>query len=107
MTTAELVWMQQLLKAFDVHTKDQTLLFGDNEAALQIAHNPTFHERTKHIEVDCHFVQEKVEDKTIKLLPIRYALQLANTFTKPLLSTKLQPFLSKMGLKNIYSPSPS
>lgn len=95
------------MKDFDIHTKDPTLLFGDNDAALQIAHNPTFHERIKHIEVDCHFVREKVEDKTIKLLRIRFSLQLADMFTKPLPNTKLQSFLCKMGLKNIYSPSPS
>ncbi|KAL4558415.1 hypothetical protein LXL04_036615 [Taraxacum kok-saghyz] len=83
-TTAKLVWLKQLLKDFDIHSKEQTLLFGDNESTLQIATNPIFHERTKHIEVDCHFVREKVEDKTLKLLPIRSAAQLANMFTKPL-----------------------
>lgn len=104
---AELVWLRQLLKDFDIPLHHSTLLFCDNQAAIQIANNPTFHERTKHIEVDCHFVREKVEDKTIKLLPIESAMQLADMFTKPLPNSKLQPFLGKLGLKNIYSSSPT
>lgn len=106
-TTSELVWLQQLLEDFGIHAIDSTLLFYDNEAAIQIATNPTFHERTKHIEVDCHFVREKVENKSIKLFPIRSAMQLADMFTKPLPSSKLLPFISKLGLKNIYSPTPT
>lgn len=107
MTTSELVWLKQLLQDFDVKITDSALLFCDNDAAVQIATNPTFHERTKHIEVDCHFIREKVVNKTIKLLPFRSAMQLADMFTKSLPASKLLPFMVKMGLKNIYSSLPS
>lgn len=106
-TTTELIWLQQLLKDFDIHTNDSTLLFCDNDSTIQIATNITFHERTNHIEVDCHFVTENVDNKTIKLLPIRSDLQLANMFTKPLPNSKLVLFLGKIGLKNLYSSAPS
>lgn len=96
-TTFELVWLQQFLKDFRMNALDSTLRFCDNEVAIQIATYPTFHERTKHIEVDCHFVCEKVENNSIKLLPIRSATQSANMFTKPLPGSKLLPFISKSG----------
>ncbi|KAJ9555731.1 hypothetical protein OSB04_010345 [Centaurea solstitialis] len=106
-TTTELVWMRQLLKDFDVAVTDPTLLFCDNKSALDLASNPTFHERTKHIEIDCHYVREKVLDKTIKLLPIRSHLQLAYMFTKALPLCKMTPLMSKMALHNIYCARPS
>lgn len=100
-TTSEFVWSRQLLKDFNIYIKAPTLLLCDNDAALQIAINLTFHERAIYIQIGCHFVLEKVVDKTIKLLPIRSSLQLADKFTKPLPSTKLQPFVIKMGSKNV------
>lgn len=106
-TTCELIWLRQLLKDFDIVHNAPALIFCDNDAALQIATNPTFHERTKHIEIDCHFVREKVLDKSIKLMQIRSASQLADMFTKPLPYSKLKPFMFKMHLQNIYSPNTS
>ena len=106
-TTCELVWLKHLLHDFGINQKDAALLFCDNDAAIKIATNPIFHERTKHLEIDLHFAREKVVNKTIRLMSIRSEFNLADIFTKPLPSTKLLPFLSKMSLQNIYSPLPS
>ena len=104
-TTCELVWLRQLLTYFGVQNSSPALLFCDNQAAVHIASNPTFNERTKHIEIDCHFVRDKVTDGSVKLLPIHSQHQLADVFTKRLLSTSLFPLLSKMAVKDIHSPS--
>ena len=104
-TTSEILWLQQLLSDFDLPVSSPTLLFCDNQAAIHIASNPTFHERTKHIEIDCHFIREKVAAQVVKLMPIRSQHQLADAFTKPLPASSLFPLLSKMAVHDLYSPS--
>ncbi|XP_061366238.1 uncharacterized mitochondrial protein AtMg00810-like [Gastrolobium bilobum] len=104
-TAAELCWLAQLLQEIGFKLNSPAALFCDNQAAVHIASNPTFHERTKHIEIDCHFVRDQVASGIIKLLPIRSHLQLADIFTKSLPSSSLFPLLSKMGVLDIYSPS--
>ena len=64
-TTCELTWLRTVLQEFGLLTQGPTPLHCDNRAAIHIASNPIFHERTKHIEVDCHFVRSKVESKDI------------------------------------------
>lgn len=58
--SAELTWLVRLLKELGVTQLKPVRLFCDNQYALHIARNPVFHERTKHIEIDCHFTREKV-----------------------------------------------
>lgn len=103
--TSKLVWLKQLLKDFSVDVSSPMLVFCDNQAAMHIASNPTFHKRTKRIEIDCRFVRDKVCEGSVKLIPVRSHLQLADIFTKPLSSTLLQSHLSKMAIKNIHCPS--
>ena len=53
-TASELLWLTQLLKDFGFSISSPTLVFCNNQASIHIATNPSFHERTKHIEIDCH-----------------------------------------------------
>ena len=57
----EIMWLHQLLMEVNIMTVVPTKLWRDNQAALHIASNPIFHEQTKHIEIDCHFVREKIQ----------------------------------------------
>lgn len=59
-TVAELVWLAGLFKEFAVDIQLPVSLYCDNKSAIQITANPVFHERTKHIDIDCHFIREKV-----------------------------------------------
>ncbi|KAA3474721.1 hypothetical protein EPI10_024984 [Gossypium australe] len=55
LTVSEIVWLSGLLDEIGFKSKESAILFCDNKAAIQIANNHFFHERTKHIEIDCHF----------------------------------------------------
>lgn len=99
--TSEIVWITQLLRDFHIHLAALTPIFCDNQTAIHIATNPVFHERTKHVEIDCHFIRNKIIDGFIKLLPVRSQLQLTDMFTKPLPFSQISSFMSKMAIKNI------
>ena len=102
---SEFVWMVALLKNLgDDHTQP-ALLYCDNQTATHIAANPVFHERTKHIELDCHFVREKIQDKLVKTFHVSTKHQLADLLTKLLGHQQFNNLLHKMGINNIYAPS--
>lgn len=98
----EVQWLLYL--ADDLRLKRQTPVevFCDSKSAMHIAENPVFHERTKHIEIDCHITREKVQNGTLKLMPIRTDLQLADLFTKALDAKRLKELLGALGVLHIY-----
>jgi len=59
-TTSELKWLKAVLASLGVTHDESMKLHCDSQAALHIARNPVFHERTKHIQVDCHFVRDEI-----------------------------------------------
>ena len=82
--TCEIQWLTYLLQDFKVPFEKPSLLYCDNDSARYIAANPVFHERTKHIEIDCHVVREKIKKDLIHLLLISTTEQLADIYTKAL-----------------------
>ena len=60
-TTCELQWLTYLLNDLKVSCSYLAVLYYDNQSALRIAANPIFHERTKHLDIDCHLVREKAQ----------------------------------------------
>ncbi|KAI3766949.1 hypothetical protein L2E82_17029 [Cichorium intybus] len=104
-TVSEILWMRWLLNELDVKQNGPTPLFCDNQAARHIANNPVFHERTKHVEMDCHFVRERVESQEIQPLHINTKLQIADLFTKALGAQQLRVLLDKLGIRNLHTPT--
>jgi len=102
--TCELQWILYLLHDLHITCSKLPVLYCDNQSALHIASNPIFHERTKHLEIDCHIVREKVQAGILKLLPVSSQDQLADFFTKSLLPRPFSILLSKLGLIDIYQP---
>jgi hypothetical protein len=81
--TAEAVWIQSVLKELSVSQSRPPILWCDNLGATYLSANPVFHARTKHIEVDFHFVREKVALGALDIRFIASGDQLADVFTKP------------------------
>lgn len=105
-TTAELTWLTMLLAEFGIPQSSAPLLYCDNLSARSLATNPVFHSRSKHIEIDCHFICDKVAAKLIQLKYVPTEAQVADIFTKPLsascfhtLSAKLMVFPSPICLR--------
>ncbi|KAI3743385.1 hypothetical protein L1987_61093 [Smallanthus sonchifolius] len=104
-TVSEILWVRWLLMELGESQHGGTTLFCDNEAARHIANNPVFHERTKHVEMDCYFVRERVESKEVEPRYIETKLQIADLLTKPLGTKRLQELLVKLGMKDLHAPA--
>lgn len=96
MSAADLFWIRQLLKDLHVFSSSPPILWCDNQSAIQLARNPVFHGRTKHIEVDFHFIRERVVRGDISLQYVCTELQLADIFTKSLTSVRFATLRSKL-----------
>ncbi|KAM7496336.1 hypothetical protein LguiA_020750 [Lonicera macranthoides] len=103
-TTQEIVWLRWLLSDMGVPQHLPTVLRCDNQSAIQIAHNDVFHERTKHIEIDCQFIRQHVSSNTIRLIPISSIDQPADIFTKVHPTGRFQNLLSKLKLTSHLPP---
>ncbi|KAJ0518591.1 putative RNA-directed DNA polymerase [Helianthus annuus] len=104
-TVSEILWMRWLLKELNIYTIEPTPLFCDNQAARHIANNPVFHERTKHVEMDCYFVRERVESQEVQPLRIDTSMQIADLLTKGLGTQQLTFLLDKLGVRNLHAPT--
>ena len=76
--TAEAIWIQSLLKELGVSLSRPPVLWCDNLGATYLTANPVFHTRTKHIEMDFHFVREKVAAGALDVCFIASGDQLAD-----------------------------
>ncbi|KAM6542578.1 hypothetical protein CsatB_007025 [Cannabis sativa] len=103
--TSEVTWILALLKDLGISPKIPATLYCDNTAAMHISENPVYHERTKHVEIDCHFIREKVQQGSLKLLHVSSQQNLADIFTKALLLSSFSNIVSKLGVINIYTPT--
>jgi len=73
-----------------------TSLMCDNQSSIKLTKSHVFHARTKHIEVQYHFIREKVLSREVKLTDVSTNEQLANMFTKPLGIIKFDSMRSRL-----------
>ncbi|KAJ0606225.1 putative RNA-directed DNA polymerase [Helianthus annuus] len=101
--TCEIMWLLNLLREVGVNCELPVKLYCDSKAAISIAANPVFHEKTKHFEVDLHFLREKVGSGIIETVKVDSESQPADGFTKGLSVEQHKVFCEKLGMVNWFS----
>lgn len=103
--TCELIWLTTLLLEMHCSITAPATLFCDNQSALYIASNLVYHERTKHVEIDCHVVRERLQSGFLKILHVFSDLQLADILTKAVQPALFKSLIGKIGIYRLCLPS--
>jgi hypothetical protein len=101
---AEASWLRQLLTELRTPLRKTTLVYCDNVSAICMSKNPVQHQRTKHVEIDLHFVRERVALGDIRVLHVPTTSQFADIFTKGLPTSVFADFRSSL---NVWAPDDS
>lgn len=99
--TAEVMWIQTLLRELNISTPKAAKLWCDNIGAKYLSANPVFHARTKHIEVDYPFVRERVARRLLEIDFVPSGDQVADGFTKPLSVRLLENFKHNLNMTKL------
>ena len=93
----EILWLRRLMEEIGF-SPNKSQLYCDNKAAINISENPVQHDRTKHVEVDRHFIKEKIESGIVELPFVLFEDQLADILTKAVTSRSFEDVLSKLSI---------
>jgi len=94
----EIMWIRRLLEELKATKSSPMKLYCDNKAAISIAHNPVLHDRTKHVEVDKHFIKEKIDNGLVHMEHIPTGEQVADVFTKGLHTKPFDFLVGKLAM---------
>lgn len=95
----EIIWLRRLLADLGLAQEGPTTLFVDNKAAIDLAHNPMHHSRTKHIDIKWHFIREQIDANIINLSHVASAENRADIMTKPLSRSKFENLRDQLLVK--------
>ncbi|CAJ2655096.1 unnamed protein product [Trifolium pratense] len=99
------LWIHRVLEELKMKIELSLKLYSDSKAAISIAHNPVQHDRTKHIEIDRHFIKEKLDAGIICLPFVTSSQQTADILTKSLARPTFEHLIGKLGMIDIYAPT--
>ncbi|KAL1534714.1 Beta-galactosidase 8 [Salvia divinorum] len=94
----EIMWLRRLLTEIGFSPNRKSKLFCDNKAAISISENPVQHDKTKHVEVDRHFIKEKLEVGIIEFSFVRSEEQLTDILTKAVNPRSFKEILAKLNI---------
>ena len=97
----KIFWMRQLLNDLRYPQTKPTMMYNDNQATIWLIQNPKFHQRTKHINIKYHIIQESYQRMDLTIFFITRNNNLADTFTKPFAHNQFQQFHSLMGTSSL------
>ena len=96
---AEATWLRQLLLELHAPSRRASLVYCDNISVVYMFSNPVQHQRTKHIEIDLHFVRERVALGDVRVMHVPTSAQYADIFTKGLPTSLFQEFRSSLNVQ--------
>ncbi|XP_020698241.1 uncharacterized protein LOC110110921 [Dendrobium catenatum] len=94
----DITWLRRLLQEFQILSSKPTVLMSDNTSSIAIANDPIFHARTKHIEIDFHFIRECIQNNVLRISHVHTTDQLADLFTKALSIPRFQDLCDKLNI---------
>lgn len=92
------IWLNMLLKELWVPLEHPMESYCDNQATISIAKNSVHHDQTKHVEIDRHFIKEKIEERVFKVSYTPTTGQTANILTKAVARANFEDFVEKLGM---------
>ncbi|RVW76419.1 Retrovirus-related Pol polyprotein from transposon RE1 [Vitis vinifera] len=101
----EIMWIRRLLEELKMTGSSPMKLYCDNKAAILVAHNPVLHDCTKHVEMDKHFIKEKIDNGLVCMTYIPTEEQVADVFTKGLHKRQFDFLVGKLAMEDIFKPT--
>jgi len=101
----ELIWLTRIMEDMRMPLKLPTKLYSDSKSAISIVNNPVQHDRMKHARIDRSFIQREIEEGGIQLTYVSTENQEADVLTKAMSRPGFEVLISKLGMKDIYSPA--
>jgi hypothetical protein len=98
MASCEAIWICKLLTCLFDQELEPMVIYYDNQSCIKLSENPVFHDRSKHIEIRYHFIQDRIQKGVVKLQYISTDEQVADILTKPLVKGKFVFFRDKLGV---------
>ena len=96
--TCEAIWLRCILEDVGTQQKQATRIQCDYKSSIKLAHNLVYHARSKHIELQHHFVREKIESQEIELLYFNTNENVVDIFTKPVGRIHFEDLRKKLGV---------
>ena len=99
----KLIWIKNVVQDLRVDYEKSMSLHCDNKTAIEIAHNPIQHDRTKHVEVDHHFIKENLDKKVIQFPFVRSENKLVDILAKAVSKRVFHDAINKLDMIDIYT----
>ena len=95
-TATEVAWLQSLFTELGISLSSSPIIWCDNISAGSLASNPVYHARTKHIEIDAHYIREQVLAKKLTVQYVPSSLRIADILTKALSAAQFALLTQKL-----------
>ena len=99
----EVLWLRYLLRDMKIIYKEPIRLLCDNQSAIYLAHDPLYHDKVKHVDIDRFYIQEKLDSGIVEIKHVRTEDQVADIFTKGLPAITFTRLVGKLGMKSLHS----